>query len=151
MTGQARKTPSQLTVRRWLDRWVVGGVLVEGKKQSVPGSKKPVTTYTLPPSRVRALSMDERYLQLVPRERLQEQEKRNITPEAPEGDDNSSLEESPIPENNYQATRSGTGDTSFSSAPEGDLGEQVANIIPTQISRARAEALGEDDDWSWPI
>jgi hypothetical protein len=55
MTGQARKTPSQDTVKRWLGRWVSGGVLVEGQKQIVAGSKKPVTTYTLPPSRTRVV------------------------------------------------------------------------------------------------
>jgi hypothetical protein len=53
ITGQGRKAPSSKTVRRWLDRWVTNGVLVEGKKRVVSGSDKPVTTYTLPPPRVR--------------------------------------------------------------------------------------------------
>jgi len=150
MTGQARKTPSQSTVWRWLGRWVASGVLVEGEKRAVPGSKKPVPTYTLPPSRARALSIDECHLQFVPRERLQEQEKTNCSQAGTEAGEICSLVEPPVPENKLQPTSSGTGAICSSSVPEGDLGEQIADCIPTQISRARAEALGEDDDWSWP-
>jgi hypothetical protein len=150
MTGQARKTPSQSTVWRWLGRWVASGVLVEGEKRAVPGSKKPVPTYTLPSSRARALSMDECHLQFVPRERLQEQEKTNCSQAGTEAGEICSLVEPPVPENKMQPTSSGTSAICSSSVPEGDLGEQIADCIPTQISRARAEALGEDDDWSWP-
>ncbi len=58
MTGQARKTPSAKTVKRWLDRWVASGVLVEGKQRVVLGSDKPVPSYSLPPlARVRCPSM----------------------------------------------------------------------------------------------
>ena len=147
MTGQARKTPSQVTVRRWLDRWVASGVLVEGKLRIVLGSDKPASTYTVPPSRARALPMNTCNLQLPPRERLQEQEKGIINPTASDEDDNSFLERPPVPESNYQATGSETGDNSFFSVPESDLGEEVAIIIPTHISRARAyqPTLDEDD------
>jgi len=73
MTGQARKAPSSKTVKRWLDRWVSNGVLVEGKRRTVPGVKQVVQTYTLPSSS-RALSMEECLLSVVPQEPLQEQE-----------------------------------------------------------------------------
>jgi hypothetical protein len=151
MTGQARKTPSIKTVKRWLDRWVVGGVLVEGKKRSVLGSDKPVPSYTLPPSRARALSMDECLLSIAPRERLQEQEKATDTRETEAEVVRCSDEEQPVSESKGHATGSENFVRSNFLVPEGDLGEQGAKDIPTQISRARAEALGEDDDWSWPI
>jgi hypothetical protein len=150
MTGQARKTPSIKTVRRWLDRWVASGVLVEGKKRIVPGSDKPVPSYTVPPSRARALSMYECPLLLAPRERLQEQEKGKDIASIPEEDVLSFLEESPVPKSKGQATDSGSDVLSFFPVPEGDLGEEGAKDIPTQISRARAyEPIFDADDDLW--
>jgi hypothetical protein len=150
MTGQARKTPSIKTVRRWLDRWVASGVLVEGKKRIVPGSDKPVPSYTVPPSHARALSMYECPLLLAPRERLQEQEKGKDIASIPEEDVLSFLDESPVPKSKGQATDSGSDVLSFFPVPEGDLGEEGAKDIPTQISRARAyEPIFDADDDLW--
>jgi len=72
MNGQVRKPPSSKTVKRWLDRWVEDGVLVMGKPLSVEGQRKPVPSYTLPPSRARALRNHNRLFSVHPRDRLQE-------------------------------------------------------------------------------
>lgn len=76
MGGQGRQAPSSKTVKRWLDRWVTNGVLVEGKKRILPGSDKPVTSYSLPPTpSSRALPSLTCPLVSAPRNPLQEQEK----------------------------------------------------------------------------
>lgn len=154
MTGQARKTPSAKTVKRWLDRWVASGVLVEGKQRVVLGSDKPVPSYTLPPLRARALSIYEGLLPTTPREQLQEQEKGKDNPEIAEEVVRSFEEPCPTPERNGHATDSETGVFSSVPVPEGDLSEQVPKDTPTDISRAGARE-GDDEErhpdwWYWP-
>ena len=72
LNGQVRRPPSSKTVKRWLDRWVEDGVLIAGKPLSVEGQRKPVPSYTLPPSRARALPSFGCLLSVDPRDRLQE-------------------------------------------------------------------------------
>jgi hypothetical protein len=126
------------TVRRWLERWVASGVLVDGKKRIVLGSDKPVPSHTLPPSHARALSINECNFQFAPRERLQEQEKGNgISDSSAEGAI-SFFDEPPVPESKLQAPESGTDAICNSSVPESDYKEQIANCTSGDISRARA-------------
>jgi len=80
MTGQARQAPSSKTVKRWLDRWVTNGVLREGKPVVIEGQRKPVPSYTLPPTSSRALSIPTGLLSVIPRDRLLQQELRTDTP-----------------------------------------------------------------------
>lgn len=148
MAGQARQAPHLRTVKRWLERWVEGGVLVDGKMRIVLGSDRPVPSYTLPPSRARALSICEGLLLSAPRERLQEQEKGKDNPEIAEEVVRSFKEPCPTPESNGHATDSETGVFSSIPVPESDLSEQGANDIPGDISRARARE--ELEDWWWP-
>jgi hypothetical protein len=101
ITGQGRKAPSSKTVRRWLDRWISNGVLVEGKKRIVAGYKASVTSYTLPttPSSSRALPAKACPLIIVPSKPLQEQEITMDTPLSPENDVHRSEDSQPVPEN----------------------------------------------------
>lgn len=86
LSGQGRQAPSSKTVKRWLDRWVTNGVLVEGKKRILPGSDKPVTSYTLPTTSSRALPSFSCPLVSAPRNPLQEQEKAMDKGGSPEHD-----------------------------------------------------------------
>ena len=137
MTGQARRAPSTKTVKRWLDRWVSNGVLVEGKKKVVVGSDKPVPSYSLPSSS-RALCLEECLLHLAPREPLVEQEKGTDNPEAPETDVRSSEPESPEPDRNGQQPNPDQDVRCNFPVPEGDLKEEGAKDIPTGTTCARA-------------
>lgn len=137
MTGQARRAPSSQTVRRWLDRWVSNGVLVEGKKRIVEGSDKPVRSYTLPSSS-RALSMEECLLHHSPREPLVEQEKGTVSIDPPEGDVFSSEPTSPRPDRNVQQPNCDQDDRCNFPVPESDLKENGAKDIPKRATCARA-------------
>lgn len=124
MNGQVRKSPSSKTVKRWLDRWVEDGVLVEGAKVKVDGVKAPVPSYTLPPSCARALRKRECLLSVVPRERLQEQEITTDKPSLPEYDVRRSAEGQPVPDNDgHRSDQEQDVRRSFP-VPEGDLGER---------------------------
>ncbi len=132
LNGQLRKAPSSKTVRRWLDRWVDDGVLALGKKLIVEGAKKPVTSYTLPPSCARALRNKNRFLSVIPRERLQQQGSVKGHQEAPESDVHCSeadLEENaegiqPTHEKNGHAPNPENLSIAQNPVPEGDLEEE---------------------------
>jgi hypothetical protein len=126
MNGQARRAPSSKTVKRWLDRWVDDGVLVVGKKRVVEGADKPVQTYTLPPSRARALSMNECPLVLAHRKPLQEQEKAMDTDVSPEYDVHCSEQGQPVQESNGQRPDQDILSIGQNPVPESDLKEQWA-------------------------
>jgi hypothetical protein len=138
ITGQGRKAPSSKTVRRWLDRWVANGVLVEGKKRIVPGSDKPVTTYTLPPSSSRALSMQECPLVVAPRNPLQEQEKAMDNRFTTEHDVHCSTDACPDPESKGQRPGKEQDVPCPFPVTEGDLEEQRLKDSPTRTTRACA-------------
>jgi len=140
MTGQARKAPSSRTVRRWLDRWVTNGVLVEGKKIREVGVKAPVTTYTLPSSS-RALSMEECLLSIVPQEPLQEQEITIDTPSTIGENVNRSEVVHPVHENDGQQPNPEKVVNRYLPVVEGDLEERLTNDIPTGTTCARASQL----------
>jgi hypothetical protein len=84
MGGQGRQAPSSKTVKRWLDRWISNGVLVEGKPVPISGQRRPAPSYTLPPTPSRALPIVDCLLSVHTRDRLQEQDLRTDTG-APEG------------------------------------------------------------------
>jgi hypothetical protein len=124
MNGQVRKSPSSKTVKRWLDRWVEDGVMVEGAKVKVEGVKAPVSTYTLPPSCARALRKRECLLSVVPRERLQEQEIKTDKPSSPEYGVHRSDEGRPVPDNDgHRSDQKQDVHRSFPVVPR-DLGER---------------------------
>lgn len=102
MSGQGRQAPSSKTVKRWLDRWVTNGVLVEGKKRILPGSDKPVSSYTLPTTSSRALPSFTCPLVSAPRKPLQEQEKAMDKDGSPEHDVHCSDDAQPDQESNGQ-------------------------------------------------
>lgn len=131
ITGQGRKPPSSKTVRRWLDRWVDDGVLVAGKKRVVEGADKPVQTYTLPPSRARALSMGERPLVIAHRKPLQEQEKAMDTEVSPEYDVHCSEQGQPVQESNGHRPDQDILSIGQNPVPESDLKEQWAKDTHT--------------------
>lgn len=122
MSGQGRQAPSSKTVRRWLERWVTNGVLKQGKKRIVPGSDKPVTSYTLPPTPSRALSMHKWPLVAAPRKALQAQENATDTDVSTEGVVLSSDDLRPGSEWKGQQPNQDRVVPSYSSVTEGDLG-----------------------------
>jgi len=132
MNGQLRKPPSSKTVRRWLDRWVEDGVLALGKKLVVEGSDKPVVSYTLPPSCARALRSRNRFLSILPRERLQEQGSTKGHEETSEGAVHCPESEAPTslkltqPDPNRKGHGPNHENLSIAQipVPESDLGEQ---------------------------
>lgn len=124
MGGQGRQAPSGKTVKRWLDRWVTNGVLVEGKKLRVDGVKAPVQTYTLPPTPSRALPSFSCPLSIVPRDRLQEQEITMDTPSSPEYGVHRSEVAQPVPENDGQQPEPEKDVHRFSPVVPSDLGER---------------------------
>ena len=121
MNGQVRKAPSVKTVRRWLDRWVEDGVLVEGAKVKVEGVKVPVQTYTLPPFCTRALRVEICPLSLVPRERLQEKEIKRDNPSSLEDAVPHSEDVQPVPDQEGQR-----------SDPEQDV-PLDSSVVPTDL------------------
>ena len=131
MGGQGRKAPSSKTVRRWLDRWVTNGVLVEGKKVRVAGVNGPVQTYTLPPTPSRALSIPAGLLSFVPRERLQEQEGTRDTHGTPEYDVPRPEDAQPVHEDEGQQPNPESDVPRYLPVPEGDLGERGTKDTPT--------------------
>jgi hypothetical protein len=131
ITGQGRKAPSSRTVKRWLERWVDDGVLLQGKPVSVDGAKTPVSSYTLPPSRARALPATEGLLSIVPRDRLQENERTMDTSSALGDNVHRSEELQPVPDNDGHATKSETVVHRSNAVPEGDLGERWTMDTPT--------------------
>ena len=141
MTGQARRAPSSKTVKRWLDRWVSNGVLVEGKRRSVPGVKQVVQTYTLPSSS-RALCMEECLLSVVPREPLVEQEITMDTCSGAQEDVHCSEDAQAEPNNNGHQPDQDLVVHCSNPVTESDLGEQRTKDIPKRATCARA---GEAD------
>jgi hypothetical protein len=145
VTGQGRRAPSSKTVRRWLDRWVSNGVLVEGKKKTVSGSTKPVMTYTLPPTSSRALPAMERPLVLAHRNPLQEQEiAMDNSPEIGESVLCSELD-SPVQESNGQQPNQEQDVPCLIPVPEGDLGEQRPKDTFTGATCARVREAEETE------
>jgi hypothetical protein len=108
------------------------GVLALGKKLIVEGAKKPVTSYTLPPSCARALRNKNRFLSVIPRDRLQQQGSVKGHQEAPESDVHCSeadLEENaegiqPTHEKNGHAPNPENLSIAQNPVPEGDLEEE---------------------------
>ena len=125
MGGQGRQAPSSKTVKRWLDRWVSNGVLVEGKKVKVDGAKAPVQTYTLPITTTsRALSSFSCLLSIVPSNPLQEQEITMDTSSSPEYGVHRSEDDQPVPDNDGQQPDPEKVVHRFSSVVPSDLGER---------------------------
>lgn len=132
MNGQVRKSPSSKTVKRWLDRWVEDGVLVGGKPVIVPGSDKPVASYTLPPSCARALRIRNCPLVGAPRNPLQTQEKamdigvssEGVVHSFLEGGDDGAAGGRPIPKSNGHSPNHESLSIAQIPVPEGDLEEQ---------------------------
>lgn len=124
MGGQGRQAPSSKTVKRWLDRWVNNGVLKEGKKRILPGSDKPVTSYTLPPTPSRALPSLTCPLVAAPRNPLQEQEKAMDNGGSPEDVVHCSGDAQPDPESNgHRPEQEQVVHCNFP-VPEGDLRDE---------------------------
>ena len=140
ISGQGRQAPSSKTVKRWLDRWVTNGVLVEGKKRIVAGSKAPVTAYTLPttPSSSRALPAKACPLIIVPSKPLQEQEITMDTPPSPEYDVHRSEVGQLTPDNDGHQPDPEKDVHRFSSVVPSDLEERGTTDSPTRTTRAHA-------------
>jgi hypothetical protein len=138
ISGQGRQAPSSKTVKRWLDRWITNGVLVEGKKVKVAGVKAPVQTYTLPTTSSRALPAVECLLSIVPSKPLQEQEITMDTPQSPEYDVHRSEVGQPVPENDGHQPDSEKDVHRFSSVVPSDLEERRTTDSPTRTTRAHA-------------
>jgi hypothetical protein len=164
ISGQGRKAPSSKTVKRWLDRWVTNGVLKEGKKRIVAGSKAPVPSYTLPTtSSSRALPAKECPLIIVPPKPLQEQEITMDTPLSPDNDVHRSEDARPVPENDGHQPNPEKDVHRFSPVVAVDLGERGTTDSPTRATCAHAreaevveaacelgelaEAPPEDEGW----
>lgn len=124
MGGQGRQAPSSKTVKRWLDRWISNGVLVEGRKKVLPGSDKPVTSYTLPTTSSRALPSFPCPLVIPPRNPLQEQEKAMDKHDSPEDDVHCFADARPDQESNGHRPEHEQDVHCNFLVPEGDLGEQ---------------------------
>lgn len=154
MGGQGRRAPSQKTVKRWLDRWVSNGVLVEGKPVKVEGQRKPVPSYTLPPTLSRALPFQKCLLSVHPSDPLQEQDLRTDTrTEAGEDVRSSPEAEQPGPVMNGHLPDQKEVVRSKIPVPEGDLADERTTDTPTDTTCARACEGGEElidlpDDWS---
>jgi hypothetical protein len=131
MGGQGRRAPASRTVKRWLDRWVDDGVLVLGKKTVVDGADKPVQTYTLPPSRARALPTTRGLLSIRPSNPLQEQEKAMDTAVSAEYGVHCSEPSQPVQKSNGQHPEQDRLSIGQTPVPEGDSKEQWANDTPT--------------------
>jgi hypothetical protein len=123
MNGQARRAPSSKTVKRWLDRWVDDGVLVNGKPLPVEGQRKPAPSYTLPPSRARALPITTCLLSVVPSNPLQHNESMKGQGDSIEGGVRSSEGAQPNPDMNGHGPDQGANVRSSFPVPEGDLGD----------------------------
>lgn len=141
MNGQGRQAPSSKTVKRWLDRWVTNGVLVEGKKRIVPGSDKPVTSYTLPPTPSRALSTFQCPLVAPPRNPLQEQGSAMDNGRSPESGVSSFDAAPPDPEGNGHRPEWERVVHSNIPVHEGDLEDQ--GRMDTKKSTNKGEPHGE--------
>lgn len=140
MTGQVRKAPSSKTVKRWLDRWVSNGVLVDGAPIPISGQRKPVPSYTLPSSS-RALSMEECLLSVHPANPLQEQELRTDTSLIAPEDVRSSEDAQPVRDMNGHQPEAEPVVHSKNPFPEGDLADERTKDIPTGTTCARARQL----------
>ena len=138
ISGQGRQAPSSKTVKRWLDRWVTNGVLVEGKKRIVSSSDKPVITYTLPSSSSRALPIKECPLVIAPRNPLQGQEKAMDNNPTTEDDVHCSAEGRPDSESKGHQPEQEPVVHCFFPVTEGDLEEQRPKDSPTRTTRAHA-------------
>jgi hypothetical protein len=144
MGGQGRQAPSGKTVKRWLDRWVTNGVLVEGRKIKVAGSDKPVPSYTLPPTPSRALPSFECLLSVRPSDPLQEQEKAKDNESTPEDAVLSSGSVSPSPERNGHQPECEQDVLCKSPVPEGDLGGQRTTDNKTRGKKESHDQPGPD-------
>jgi hypothetical protein len=144
MGGQGRQAPSGKTVKRWLDRWVTNGVLVEGRKIKVAGSDKPVPSYTLPPTPSRALPSFECLLSVRPSDPLQEQEKAKDNESTPEDVVLSSGSASPSPERNGHQPECEQDVLCKSPVPEGDLGGQRTTDNKTRGKKESHDQPGPD-------
>ena len=138
VTGQGRKAPSSKTVKRWLDRWVTNGVLVEGKKIKVEGVKAPVQTYTLPTTSSRALPAVEGLLSIVPSKPLQEQEITMDTPPSPEYDVHRSEVGQLAPDNDGHQPDPEKDVHRYFPVTDCDLEERRTTDSPTRTTRAHA-------------
>jgi hypothetical protein len=145
MTGQARKAPSSKTVKRWLDRWVSNGVLVDGAPIPISGQRKPVPSYTLPSSS-RALSMEECLLSVVPQEPLQEQEITMDTSSETQQDVHCSEAGELAPNNSGQQPDHESVVHCSNPVAKQDLSEQRTKDIPTGTTCARARQLEEQPE-----
>jgi len=124
MGGQGRQAPSSKTVKRWLDRWVDSGVLKEGKPVPVEGQRRPVPSYTLPPTPSRALPSFSCPLSIHPRDRLQEQDLRTDIPTADGASVFSSESAQPAQGMNGHQPEPEQDVRSRIPVPEGDLGDE---------------------------
>jgi hypothetical protein len=131
MGGQGRRAPSSRTVKRWLDRWVDDGVLVNGKALSVEGQNKPAPSYTLPPSRARALPATKGLLSVRPSNPLQENESQNGQGSAPEAVVVSTERVQPAQELNGQQPNQDGNVHPKSPVPESDLEAERSTDTPT--------------------
>lgn len=143
ITGQGRKAPSSKTVKRWLDRWVTNGVLVEGKRRVVSGSDKRVMTYTLPPTPSRALPFETCPLVFPPRNPLQEQEKAMDNTESGTYDVHCSGEGHPDPESNGHPPDPEQDVHCNFPVPESDLREQGAKDNFKRGKEGASDGSGE--------
>lgn len=146
MTGQARKAPSSKTVKRWPDRWVSNGVLVDGAPMPISGQRKPVPSYTLPSSSSRALSITECLLSVHPANPLQEQELRTDTSLIAPEDVRSSEDAQPVRDMNGHQPEAEPVVRSKKPVPEGDLADERTKDIPTGNTCARARQLEEQPE-----
>jgi len=145
MGGQGRQAPSSRTVKRWLDRWVTNGVLKEGKKRIVAGSKAPVSSYTLPTTTSsRALPAGECPLIIVPPKPLQEQEITMDTAPSPEYDVHRSKDVQPVPENDGHQPDAEKDVHRFSSVVAVDLGERGTTDTSTRGKKEPDGLRGPD-------
>ena len=141
MSGQGRQAPSSRTVRRWLDRWVTSGVLVEGRKVILPGSDKPVLSYTLPTTSSRALPSLTCPLATAPRKPLQELEKAMDKDDSLEDDVHCSGDRQPAQEMNGHQPNPEQDVRSRIPVPEGELGDERTKDIHTRGKKGSDELL----------
>jgi hypothetical protein len=138
MNGQARQAPSSRTVKRWLERWVSNGVLKLGKPRIVDGAKKPVPSYTLPPTPSRALPIPKGLLSVRSSDPLQEQEISMDTRSEESEVVRCSDPAQPVQEMNGQRPDPEEVVHSEKSVPESDLGDQRPTDTPTGTTCAHA-------------
>jgi hypothetical protein len=141
MGGQGRQAPSSKTVKRWLDRWVTNGVLVEGKPVPISGQRRPSPSYTLPPTSSRALPAVPCLLSIHPRERLQELDLRTDNSVDEGASVFSSEGGQPAQEMNGHQPDPEQDVRSRIPVPEGDLGDERTKDIHTRGKKGSDELL----------